>query len=292
MDLIMFHSGEQLPEYLKYTFKQFRLFNPDVKVHFLTDKIFLKNEIFKTYNINAVDKDYYYSRKIEEIQNCFTRKANDFWMITITRLIYFENYINQHSLENVYHFENDVLIYHTLEEHDEQFKRLFPYLAITIGGNDKAMTGFMFIKNVIGISLMTRYFISILKKYGEKGIIKHYGVDMVHEMSLMRIYNKDKGEKYLSSLPSLLTSLYFPEFLSLYDPAAFGQYVGGTRNEGPGAKPTDHYISQLMIEHPEYDVIWEKDEKNRKIPYFDMRNFKTKINNLHIHSKNLHLYVS
>lgn len=56
MTVVMFHSGGSLPDYLKYTFKQFRLFNPNVTVYFITDHIWMSDPVFSLYNINAIDK--------------------------------------------------------------------------------------------------------------------------------------------------------------------------------------------------------------------------------------------
>jgi len=79
-------------------------------------------------------------------------------------------------------------------------------------------------------------------------------------------------------------------FNSLFDPASYGQLVGGTQSEGPGAKPQDHYIGRWLIANPQYSVIW-KEENRLKIPYLNYGS-GIKINNLHIHSKNLHKYMS
>jgi hypothetical protein len=116
---------------------------------------------------------------------------------------------------------------------------------------------------------------------------------MVNEMTLMRIYSKEYPElmKFLPILPFGDYSENYDEFNSLFDPASYGQYVGGTMNGVPGAKPQDHYIGRLLEQHPDYTVVW-KQEKQGRVPYFKYDGQEVKINNLHIHSKNLNLYVS
>jgi hypothetical protein len=294
MDLIMFHSGSALPSYLECTFRQIRLFNPGITIHFLTDPELLQNKLFETYKICAVDKDAYYSKKIENIASLYGKKANDFWVITTTRLIYFENYIKDKDLTSVVHFENDVLVYHTIQDHALRLK-LFQNLAIAVGGDDKAMTGFMYIGKAEYLSAMTEWWIYILNKLGKHGVCKKYNLDMINEMTLMRAYQIERGEYWLGTLPSLpfgKCSKLYPMFNSIFDPASWGQFVGGTLGEGPGAKPEDHYIGQLLRKHPEYDVVWKLDAQSRKIPYFKYADKEVKINNLHIHSKNLSKYVS
>jgi hypothetical protein len=119
-------------------------------------------------------------------------------------------------------------------------------------------------------------------------------MDMIHEMSLMRAYSKDYPEdlQHLPILPFGEFSKNYEVFNSIFDPASWGQYVGGTTDGIPGAKPSDHYIGRLLQNNPDYTVIWKEDDQNRKIPYFDYQEKQVRINNLHIHSKNLHKYLS
>lgn len=294
MDVIMFHSGGELPGYLECTFKQFRLFNPDATVHFLTDAKLLTDTLFNKYKIKATNKDLYTSQKINEISRLYKKPPEDFWVITTTRLIYFENYIKQHALKDVYHFENDILIYFDLLQHDLKFK-LYNDIAITVGGPDKIMTGFMYIKNGQSLAHMTDFFIRTLNQHGLVGTRKRYNLDMINEMTLMKAYQIAVHDNVMTGLPTIPfgeDSRRFALFNSIFDPASWGQYVGGTLGEGPGAKPEDHYIGQLLRNNPSYDVVWQKDEQGRNIPYFKYDGKMVKINNLHIHSKNLHKYVS
>jgi hypothetical protein len=115
---------------------------------------------------------------------------------------------------------------------------------------------------------------------------------MIHEMFLMSVYGKVRGSIFMKDLPTMPSSKDFEKFDSIFDPAAWGQYVGGTQNEGPGAKPLDHDISRMLIANPTFDVIWKEDEEGRRIPYFTYHGKDVKINNLHIHSKNLYKYTS
>jgi hypothetical protein len=293
INLVMFHSG-QFPIFLEYNFKQIRLFNPEINVYFLTDKEFLDYDIFKKYNIKALNKDGFYSDKIKEFESKFNFNPSNFWTIAATRLIYIENFLEKYNLENVYHFENDVLLYYNLENHHDKFINLYNNMAITTGGPDKSMTGFMFIKKSESLKDMTRFFIDKLSEYGVFGLMQKYKMDMVHEMSLMKVYNLEKGQEYLADLPILPFSEYsknFNDFNSIFDPATWGQFVGGTRVEGPGAKPQDHYIGVLLNRNPSWSVVW-KNENKLNVPYFDKYGELFKINNLHIHSKNLNKYIS
>lgn len=307
IDLVLFHSfpsvgydfdgdfeGSRLPKYIEFSFHQIRLFNPNIKIYFLTDEELLEDILFKKYNIVPLNKNIFYSDKIKEFEFYFNYNPNNFWSIAATRLIYIENFLKNYNLENVYHFENDVLLYYNLEEHHEKFIKFYENLAITTGAPDKSMTGFVFIKNGKSLSMMTQFFIDTLKKYGIFGTQQKYGMDMVHEMSLIKFYGIENGEFYLDNLPILPfgeLSKNYNIFDSIFDPASWGQFVGGTRYDGPGAKPPDQYIGRLLMQNPEWRVDF-LDIDGFKIPHFNYNGKFIKINNLHIHSKNLHLYMS
>jgi hypothetical protein len=289
----MFHSGKELPVYLEDCLRQFCKFNPYEDIYFITDVEHFGNPIFSRYEVETVNKDDYYSNDIRHFELLYGKGEKDFWTITVTRLFYIANFLDKEGWINVYHFENDVLIYTDLSKHESTFKHLYKDLAITVGGPDKCMTGFMFIKSSEALKHMIEFFMNLLKTSRVQDIRKQYGMDMVNEMTLIRAYSKDNPDKikFLPILPFGEFSQDYDKFNSIFDPASWGQYVGGTLDGVPGAMPDDHYIGLLLREHPEYDVIW-KDEENGKVPYFKFDKQEVKINNLHIHSKNLHLYIS
>ena len=86
-------------------------------------------------------------------------------------------------------------------------------------------------------------------------------------------------------------SANFNKFQSIFDAAAIGQYFGGVdpRN-GPSAPG---FINELCLFNPanlNYEAKF--DEQGRLIPYLLFQDKKYRINNLHIHSKNLKQFLS
>lgn len=292
--LILCHIGIGIPNYTQYCLRQIRAFNPETEIFFLTNKENFTDKIFNEYSVKSINIDDYYHPKIKDFENSFNYSKNDFWTVTATRLFYIQKFIEIERLINVYHFENDILLYYNLQDYHNIFVETYENIAITTGGPDKNMTGFMFIKNHNSLELMLDFFIDRLNTFGISGLIKKYGMDMVNEMTLMKAYDFETDDSKMKNLPILPFGEHskdYDKFHSLFDPATWGQFVGGTRNLGPGAKPEDHYIGQLLIKNPDWKVIW-KNMEGKRIPYFKYNENEIKINNLHIHSKNLHLYVS
>jgi hypothetical protein len=291
INIVLFHLGKKLPEYLECTFKQLRLFNTNAIVWFLTDEKHMSCSLFEKYNINVENAEDYYTDYIPLFEKLYKRKHNDFWNITAVRFFYIQKFLEVKGIRNVYHFENDVLIYYSFDEHHEKFMNLYDTLAITVGGEDKAMTGLMYIDGWASLFWLTHFFIRSLKLYGKEGIKNVFDLDMVNEMTLIRAFMKVSPEQ-IKSIPTNPVGNNPTIFNSVFDPASWGQFVGGTTDKLPGAKPEDHYIGQMLRKCPEYTVIWKKDEENRKVPYFKWDDQEIKINNLHIHSKELHKYMS
>lgn len=303
MSVVLFHAGcfghyihrhpnsPNLPPHLDYCIRQYQLFN-DGPIYFLTDALNFPDLARYDQVIPVAIQDYA-SDKIARFNALYERGPLDFWTVAITRLIYIENFLAAHDLRHVCHFENDVLIYFPVADYHHVFKRLYPNLAITPCGPSMCVTGFMYIDNAQALVDMTDFFIEILEQLGIEGTKKRYSLNMVHEMGLIRAYGIEAGERlaHLPILPFGELSQHYEDFGAIFDPASWGQFVGGSRLEGPGVKPDDHYIGQLLLDHPEYGVRW-RTEDGLRMPYFVYDGNWIKINNLHIHSKNLMAFMS
>lgn len=300
MTTILFHQDCRgpfikdigLPDYLGDCLRQYSCFNED-KVYVLTDHVNLE-ALEKYPQVIPVALEDCYSDKVGHLTSLFGHPEKDFWTVSLVRFVYITNFMKHMGLQHVYHFENDILIYSDLSKYHETFKQLYRNLAITPGGPGKCMTGFMYISDYHSLSHMTDFFVNVLANLSEFEIRGRYSCDMVHEMSLMSAYRQESGPYCLAYLPILPFGEFsenFDKFNSIFDPATFGQFVGGTRTEGPGIKPSDHYIGRLLTANPKYGVKWVTEARG-KVPYFHYADSLVKINNLHIHSKNLNSYVS
>ena len=78
-------------------------------------------------------------------------------------------------------------------------------------------------------------------------------------------------------------------FQSIFDAAALGQYLGGIDpNNGPSSPG---FINESCVFNPSLlSYEWINDDRGRKIPYIIFSGEKYRINNLHIHCKNLILF--
>ena len=304
--IILTHIGDSLPNYLEDCLKQLRIFNPDIDVVILCNRVNLDNDILKRHNIGSYPIEDIHTDSINRFIGLFGRGSTnshlsnivygsgDYWCVTATRLFYLYEYAKKFNISDFFHFENDVLIYENLNNLLGKFKTLYPgKIAVTRGGYNKIMTGFTYISSSDVLGLVLDHMVGTLNS-SVNLLMGKYNIDMVNEMALLHIFQID-NPTIMCNLPILPIGTYsenFQNFESVFDPASYGQFVGGTPgNPIPGAKPPDHYIGQEMMSDPSMSVSF-MDVNGLKIPYLLYRDSIIKINNLHIHSKELKKYLS
>ena len=81
------------------------------------------------------------------------------------------------------------------------------------------------------------------------------------------------------------------QFQSLFDGAAFGQYLGG-QDPRNGSSDPGYIAPDCVFNASNFDGEWRDDEQGRRIPYAEFHGECYRINNLHIHSKNLKPFLS
>lgn len=291
--IILTHVGNNFPAYIETCLKQVRHFNPSIDVVFITNTkhIDLNINLWKNLKINPIQSELLKNDRMDYFENIFGNGWSEFWTKSATRIFYLEEFLKQNNTP-ILHFENDVMIYSNLSDILDKSNLIFSRLGLTQGGQDRFMTGMFFIKNYDALHLMTNYWINLLSNKSHAELCFKYGLDMIHEMSLFLIYHVDCGENYLGTYPTLPDHKNFTYFNSLFDPASYGQYLGGLPEAAGGLPPgfidPKHTVGQFMIKNKE---TWELELKNN-IPYFTVNNKKFKLNNLHVHSKKLELFKS
>ena len=277
------------PTHLTACIDQYQLFNKD-PLYVLTDRENLQH-LPQRQNVHAFAIEDFHSPKIDRFVDLYNFGAKEFWCVAFTRLMYIENFMKAQGIAKVCEFANDVLTYFDIDKWTPVFDRLYSGLAVTPCGPQHVLDGFMYIGEWQVLAHMTQFFIDQLENLGINGIIRKYKYDMVNEMTMMHLYSQLVGIDWLPIMPWGEHSVNFDEFDAVFDPATWGQYVSGTQTAGPGIKPQNHYIGVMLGQHNDYDVMWQV-ESGLRVPYFSHDGKLTKINNLHIHSKNMQPYMS
>ena len=270
-------DGGEVPEYTNVCLRQARKTNPDEDIRFICKD---DQQIFKELNIQWVPQDSVSSELLDEFNRvCWFKRHGTpntsypspelFWHRTAERIYYLQAYINQHDLENVFHFENDVLIYYGLDLVPTRDAMMVLPMSI-----NKATFAFAHIPNKSHINSLCGYFNWLLYKHGEKFLANQLN-DHVSEMSLLHIALQNGLVSALPILPSDNDKMVF-------DPASYGQFLSGTNNgHGAGFTDPEHFIGREIQRNNLNIIFYGK-------PFVN----DTKIFNLHIHSKNLKEFAS
>lgn len=300
--LVLVHIGSKLPVYLIDALSQARLFNPNLDIFLLAERValttFPANDLkikliaTETIPLTQVHKDFKKQTKLN------VRFRDGFWLHASERFLYIYDFMHHKDLCDVFHIENDNLIYCDLTRLLPIFQTYYPGIAAVIDSDNRCIPSFMYFANVKAIKRLAEYF----QKNAKMGL---------NDMMLIAKLKQESSKKIIDSLP-IVTEKYcasfglktadgtkprdsklfynnFNIFNSLFDGAALGQFIGGIdpRNSsksiyGPG------FINETCVFDPsKIKLIWCKDELGRKVPYIECHNDLYRINNLHIHCKNL-----
>lgn len=299
--ILFVHIGKQVPPYAEIALSQARRFNPHARIIFLgSDRGIKKLSHLKKQNIELFSYDDIPKTKLhKQYENACVEK-NSFWRYTSERFLYLWDFISQAPLENVFHLENDNMLYADLEPLLPHFIQSYPGIGATFDNEERCIPGFVWISNRKAMKRLAQYFVN----KASLGL---------NDMQVLGGYRKENPSPIIDSLPIImpeyalkynLISPHFhttnrPEsysnhadvFHAIFDAAAIGQFLGGIDpihpNNGPG------FINESCLFNPSLlQYEWELDPQGRAVPYALFEGKRYKIINLHIHSKRLQAFVN
>lgn len=298
--IILVHIGDTFIEYINDCIEQIKKFNNcDIYV-----------ACHESHRNNISNSDIYFISIESLIPNnkhiIFNNTTqlnknfrNGFWKFATERFFILENIMQKFNLTNVFHIENDNLLYCNLTEYLTIFENEYDIAGI-FDNDDRCIPGFLYFKNINSISNLT-YFILNNNESPEIEIFNPSLDDMRLLAKYKTLTNRIKNLPILPSnydlefrLPTIDSQQYFTnihKFNSLFDGAAIGQYLGGVDPRNKWWHTIGFINENCIFDVSKFEFTFHLDNKNRKIPFLIYKNQKVKINNLHIHSKNLKYFM-
>lgn len=299
--IIYIHLGANAaPKYMFDSIKQSRLFNPKATIFVVCYKEninIINKELFK-FNVNCIDSN---SLPISNNHLEFLNKTklSGFWQFTTERFFYVEQVIKKFNLQNVFHLENDNLLYVNLKNYLSIFINNYNGIAATFDNDKRCIAGFLYIKNIDSISQFNKYCASISQNgYNDMqtlSLFRNNFPDYINYLPIIPANYKDFYQLIsINNDKTISESVYsnnFDSFNSIFDAAAIGQFLGGIDPIHKDSK--SGFINESCIFNPSYfEYKWKLDKQNRKIPFIKFNNKYYRINSLHIHCKNLKKFIS
>lgn len=217
-NLIQIHIGKELPDYIYDSLYQSLLVNSNVTIYVLIDGTLINefNENIALFNVpsdcikvvaltdksDKIDKYTEYMKKFPRESMTF---RNSFWISTTARFFYIEEFMRKENLRDVFHIENDVMLYEDLDKIKQTLNKDSLYM---VQDNiARVVPSILFIPNVNELAMMNDF---ILNKIKASNIF-------LNDMNLLGMYPK----KELFPFHFNTNSKY------IFDGAAIGQYLGG-----------------------------------------------------------------
>jgi len=270
--LLVYFGG--VPDYIKYTVNSILSVDKDAKIYFCSDSSIRYNNV-EYINSNEISSDL--TKKIEKI-NIYKNtnyEANPLWATSFLRLFYLSDIAESLSLKSFVHFDADVLIYKPFDELNGLFD--INRFNITPLNENELIFGYSYTNNI-------NTYKKIVKSIYDFVTNKEFDGEGVNEMKILNsVFNMDKD--LFNLLPVV------PEIKNiLFDPASYGQYIGGTDGNPRKifSKPwagSHHYVGREIL-NGKLKVRFKNN-----LPYVMKNNNRYDIANLHIHSKRLEKYL-
>tara|TARA_B100001248_G_scaffold252696_1_gene229147 strand:- start:203 stop:1078 length:876 start_codon:yes stop_codon:yes gene_type:complete len=278
MNYILYHSGS-LPDHLFYCINSILSVDDDSKVHLITDQEINIPEI-EVVNINDYD-ELKFLKKFKNNLKSNGLSSNPLWITSLERIFFINEYIKKIQLSEFVHFDNDVVIYKPFSQIKKHFEEKEKGIFITPLNLYNLIFGYSYVNSSEKFDLLSNKVKEVVENF------KHYEYkynknNPLNEMRILSIISfENKG------LISELETLPYGQDNVIFDPASYGQFLGGTHQ-----KPKRFYrINFATQQHTVGTEIISRRIKTKfvnSIPYvMSELGDKVELVNLHIHSKEL-----
>lgn len=300
--IVFVHIGENIPSYASIAFSQARYFNPDCPIYIIANQKAL-NDLFSQGNDDQlIGVDYEKLKKSDEHVkfNQLAKLEKGFWIYTSERFLYLYDFMREYKVKDIFHLEYDNMLYVDLAKIWPVFSSMYSGIGATFDNDKRCIPGFVYISNEKSMKSLANCF----SLYGARGwndmqVIAQFKKECPEEIEHLPIiipeYIKNHALRSLIGHKAKNPAKYHKNielFDSIFDAAAIGQYLGGIDviHHGGG---TPGFINESCLFNPSLlTYSWEKDDEGRLIPCVIYSGHKYRINNLHIHSKNLKNFSS
>jgi len=276
---ILINYGE-FPDYITSTINSILYSEDNPNIYLCSDES-IKHLELDFSKIHYVDLNSVISKRTRLVQRLghFGNLSNTLWKTSLWRIFALNDVASHFKLKNFVHFDNDVVIFEPVESFIGEINEDKNYM--TKLNNSSYVFGYMYCGDLKLYNkfcdLMYDYISS--KKYLIK-IFKKNSEYKYNEMNLIyKINSKTTFFEDLTTVPNKSKQYIF-------DPADYGFLIDGHfYDEGVSNIYKKNIVGKFIIEEKPR-IFFEKSK-----PFIDHQNQVFKIVNLHIHSKNLDLFL-
>lgn len=297
--------------YIWQALEQARLMNPNISLVIILNKdAYVDSVVHKLNSTGAtiafIDELVKSNALLQEFRRTYFERGimkpngnQNFVQYAVERLIAVYAYMNQTGLSNVFHMENDNMMYADLHQLTVRMYECNVSLAMPRVSVDQVVTSFVFIRNSQSIERFAEWSVSIFRMGPEKAI-QLLGTSWINDMSLgsryLQMFAASSEQSTKTGIFELPTRLYSRnesccicrasnQTSIIFDASVLGQYFGGNF-ENPDAS---FWAPKRLMDPRGLALEWHSSEfDDLKRPYIK----GTQIMNIHVHSKRLERFSS
>lgn len=282
MDYILFHKGK-LPDYLNISINSIISVDKNAKIHLITDQK-TRNQKIQVANVHDFKKlDFIEDFTLDLKKNGMIE--NPLWSTSLERIFYIEKYVKSTNINSFVHFDNDVVLFEpfeTIKKHAGLDSKGF---YITPLNSENMIFGYSYSNSNKTFFEICAKIKEILENY--KFYSKKYNQNKpLNEMKILSITQRE-DEKLIKSLDILP----YGNKKFIFDPASYGQFLGGTHKK-PKTFFRNNFATQAHSVGAELISKRLVVKFKNQVPFVESEiGDKSKLTNLHIHSKKLNKFL-
>ncbi len=299
--IVFIHIGPSFPDHLPFSIAQARLFNKECPIYLIANRATINKGCtqFAEYRITPIACE---SLPLSRARTKFSNNSrnhdystNGLWYYSLLRFFYLDDFVRAANLSDVFHLENDMMLYTDLSDLLPIFKKYYKgMIGATFETDALCVPGFIYISGSEPLE-------QLIQTFPDRAS-SHFT-----DMTILSLFKDNHRNVFIDSLPTLppeyienhQTTLFkdskncrlfcnrFEAFSSVFDGAAFGVYLGGwdpkyfkDQDTEPGV------VSKYCMYNVSYFTYdWEVDSEGRRIPFITYKGHRIKINNLHLSNK-------
>lgn len=278
--VVLVHTGASFPGFINDCIAQ--LLKYDFLVHLITDAEHIQH-VARAEDIMVCPAEDLFDQKYLDFcrYSPFDKNFRDaFFIRASSRFFLLRRYAELFNLKTFFHIENDVLVFSDFNNILQKLVEFDYEMGVVIDAPTRCIPSVVYFKDSSYLSLLCTW-MNARPQLNDMESIFYFWLNQKSRIVNFPILPSD------DTTGTFLYSNLFPQFNSIFDAAAIGQFLGGVDPRNKDGNTTGFVNETCIFNASHFKYSWENHE-----PYLiTKRNEKIKINNLHVHSKDLKKFM-
>jgi hypothetical protein len=282
---VLIHIGDHFPEYTNTCIQQVLRWNPTSTLYCLMSECHKEKILDKKVNFISLESIPLSPKRASFSKRC---PVEGFWKVTTERFFVLEDFMNQYTIKECFHLENDNLIYFSMEEMLPLLRKTSKGISAPYLGSGHIGFGVCYFKGLSFLEEMTTFF--MCRPVNGNDMTNGYAffAENRHITSCLPTCSElfDIAEEEIDFITE--GSEHFRHF---WDALAYGQFIGGNNPRCHMYIP--HYVNtDCAFLTSQFKYSWSINSDGLRIPQVERHGNSWLLYNIHVHSKDLDDFVS